>query len=130
MARTKRQTSWADCATEDGFPGYVRGWCYMAKSKTMQRGYRDVGYLIAERVAEFRPAQFNARSWREQVEHLKQHAKRDAEAAVQRWFLTNYPTLMHLIPKRRHLEFVAGFIERTREEMASLGGDSSRALGT
>jgi len=82
----------------------------------MQRGYRDVGYLLAERIAEFRPAQFNARLWRRLVTCLSGHVRRNEKAAVGAWFKAHYPALMHLIPDRRHREFVAGFIERSEEE--------------
>jgi hypothetical protein len=111
----------AGYATVDGFPSYVRGWCCMAKSGSMQRGYRDVGYLLAIRVAEFRPVQFNARLWRRLVMELSGHVRRNEKAAVGAWFKEHYPALMHLIPDRRHREFVAGFIERTREEFELTG---------
>lgn len=89
----------------------------MAKSGSMQRGYRDVGYLLAVRVGEFRPSQFNARAWRRLMLELSGHVRRNEKAAVGVWFKEHYPALMHLIPDRRHREFVAGFIERTREEL-------------
>ena len=88
----------------------------MAKAKTMQRGYRDVGYLIAVRVRAFRPARFNARSWRKQVACLGEHVIQGEAKAIRTWFETHYPALMHLIPERRQREFVAGFIERARQE--------------
>jgi hypothetical protein len=88
----------------------------MAKAKTMQRGYRDVGYLLATRVRAFRPAQFDARSWRQRIAFLEEHFGRDERGAIRVWFKTHYPALMHLIPERRHREFVAGFIERAHEE--------------
>lgn len=90
----------------------------MAKSGTMQRGYRDVGYLFAVHVPVFRPAIVPTRSWRRLVVRLSGHVRRNEKAAVGAWFKAHYPALMHLIPDRRHREFVAGFIERTREELS------------
>ncbi|MCE9630852.1 MAG: hypothetical protein K8S94_09100 [Planctomycetia bacterium] len=87
----------------------------------MQRGYRDVGYRLAGRVAEVRPAQFNARLWRRLVMCLSGHVRRNEKAAIGAWFKAHYPALMHLIPDRRHREVVAGFIERTREEFELTG---------
>ena len=116
MSATKRSRSRVKCATADGFPSYVRGWCCMAKSGTMQRGYRDVGYLLAVRLREFRPALFSIRLWRQQVVFLEEHVERNERGAVRAWFKTYYPALMHMIPARRHGEFVAGFIERLHEE--------------
>jgi hypothetical protein len=92
----------------------------MAKAKTMQRGYRDVGYLIAVRVRAFRPAQFNARSWRERVACLGEHVIQGETEAIRVWFKTHYPALMHLIPERRQREFVAGFVERAEQEQQEL----------
>ena len=77
MAATRRRRLRAGYATVNGFPSYVRGWCCMAKSGSMQRGYRDVGYLLAIRVAEFRPVQFNARLWRRLVTGLSGHVRRN-----------------------------------------------------
>ena len=90
----------------------------MAKSGTMQRGYRDVGYLFAVHVPVFRPASFPVRSWRRRLRGLDEHIRREENAAIKCWFKAHYPALMHLIPVRRHREFVAGFVERTQEEMA------------
>lgn len=92
----------------------------MAKAKTMQRGYRDVGYLSAVRVGAFRPARFNAGSWRERVACLGEHVSHGEAEAIRIWFKTHYPALMHLIPERRQLEFVAGFIERAKQEQQEL----------
>ena len=103
-------------AAAEGFPGYVRGWCCMAKSGTMQRGFRDVGYLIALRVGAFRPAHMGVRSWQKHVAFLGEHIRRGERRAIPIWFKTHYPSLMQLIPERRHSEFVAGVIERTTEE--------------
>lgn len=82
----------------------------------MQRGYRDVGYLLAVRLREFRPALFSIRLWRQQVVFLEEHVERNERGAIRAWFKTYYPALMHMIPARRHGEFVAGFIERLHEE--------------
>jgi hypothetical protein len=121
MVLRMRRRPRAGVASADGFPGYVRGWCCMAKAKTMQRGYRDVGYLLATRVRAFRPAQFDARSWRKRVTCLEEQVGRDERGAIRMWFMTHYPALMHLIPERRHREFVAGFIERAHEESNGTG---------
>jgi hypothetical protein len=88
----------------------------MAKSGSMQRGYRDVGYLLAVRVGEFRPSQFNARLWRRLVMCLFEYVRRNQKTAIREWFRSHYPALMHLIPDRRHREFIAGFIERAEEQ--------------
>jgi len=106
-------------AAAEGFPGYVRGWCCMAKSGTMQRGYRDVGYLLALQVGAFRPAHIGVRSWRKHVAFLSEHISRGERRAIRVWFKTYYPSLMQLIPERRQSEFIAGVIERTTEENGS-----------
>lgn len=95
----------------------------------MQRGYRDVGYLLAERIAEFRPAQFNARLWQRLVTCLSGHVRRNEKAAVGAWFKAHYPALMHLIPDRRHREFVVGFIERSEEEQLYPRNDGHMTSG-
>ena len=130
MVARKRRTSRAKYDTDDGLPGYVRGWCYMAKNRTMQRGYRDVGYLMAVRVEEFRPAQFTTRLWRREVALLNQHVEQNDRAAIRMWFQNHYPALMHLIPERRHREFVAGFIERMQEELELMDRGCSGAPET
>jgi hypothetical protein len=116
MLATKRSRSRVKCAAADGFPGYVRGWCCMAESGTMQRGYRDVGYLIAVRLHEFRPAQISIRLWQQQVMFLEEHVERNERGAIRAWFKTYYPALIHMIPVRRLGEFAAGLIERLHEE--------------
>jgi hypothetical protein len=115
--------------TADGFPGYVRGWCCMAKHKSMQRGYRDVGYLLVARLRAFRPARCGVRAWRRQLALLDEHLKRNEKGAIRQWFRTHYPALMNLIPARRHGELIAGLIERAREETGLLGAASDRQAG-
>lgn len=93
----------------------------MAKGKTMQRGYRDVGYLFAPHIRAFRPAQYDARSWRKHVTLLDEHVSNNEKGEIRLWFKTHYPALMHLIPERRHCEFVIGYVERVREDTGSCG---------
>ena len=89
----------------------------MAKAKTMQRGYRDVGYLLAARLPEFRPAQYTVTKWRQLIARLDKCLETQNTAAVQAWFKKHYSALMHIIPERRHREFVSGVIERAEEDL-------------
>lgn len=111
---TPRRSRWP-CFV-DGFPSYVRGWVCMAKDKSMQRGYRDVGYLLAPRVKEFRPAHISVRSWFGQVAKLAEHIHRNDKAAVGGWVKRHYPALMQLVPQRRQKELVLGLVEMARED--------------
>jgi hypothetical protein len=104
--------------TVDGFPDYVRGWVCKARDRSMQRGYRDVGYLLYWKLRLFRPAHIEVRSWFRHVDNLRNHVVANDRRAIQGWFAENYPALMHLIPERRHREFVAGLVERAKEEHA------------
>jgi len=88
----------------------------MAKDKSMQRGYRDVGYLLAPRVKEFRPAHISVRSWLRQVRELAEHIHANDRAAVGGWVKKHYPALMQLVPQRRRKELVLGLVERARED--------------
>ena len=102
--------------TADGFPGYVRGWVCKAQDKSMQRGYRDVGYLLYWKLRLFRPAHIEVRSWFRHIENLGKQVVANNRSAIHGWFQENYPALMILIPERRHREFVAGLVERAKEE--------------
>jgi hypothetical protein len=102
--------------TADGFPGYVRGWICKAREKTMQRGYRDVGHLLYAKLRIFRPAHVSLRVWSWLLGNLTDNFVANDRAAVQHWFRENYPALMRLIPERRHREFVAGLLERAKDE--------------
>jgi hypothetical protein len=110
----RSRTRWP--AYVDGFPSYVRGWVSMAREKTMQRGYRDVGYLLAPKVKAFRPAHIGVRSWFKQVVVLAEHIEANDKVAVKSWVCEHYPALIQLIPERRHSEFVSGLVERSRED--------------
>ena len=110
----RRRSRWPGYV--DGFPSYVRGWVCMAREKTMQRGYRDVGYLLAPKVKVFRPAHIGVRSWLKQVAVLGEHIEANDKAAVKSWVRGHYPTLFQLVPERRHGEFVSGLVERARED--------------
>jgi hypothetical protein len=88
----------------------------------MQRGYRDVGYLLCGKLRLFRPAHIEVRSWFRRVDALAHFIVANDRRAIQGWFAENYPALMHLIPERRHREFVAGLVERANE-----GGDQGSA---
>lgn len=100
----------------DGFPGYVHGWVCMAKENSMQRGYRDVGYLLAPRIREFRPAHIGVRSWFQKIAALGQHIDSNDKAAVGAWVRQHYPVLMQIVPARRQRAIVVGLMERAREE--------------
>jgi hypothetical protein len=84
----------------------------------MQRGYRDVGYLLFAKLRLFRPAHVSLRLWHWLLGDLTEHFAANDRNAIQDWFWENYPALMLLIPERRHREFVAGLVERAREEHA------------
>jgi hypothetical protein len=99
----------------DGCPGYVRGWCCKARERTLRRGYRDVGYLLAARLRRFRPARFTAAAWAERLAELGGVFDRRDDAAAAGWFCETYPRLMTLIPAALHGEFVAGARERRRQ---------------
>lgn len=86
----------------------------MAKEKTMQRGYRDVGYLLAPRVKQFRPAHISVRSWFKQVAVLGEHIEANDKTAVKNWIREHYPALIQLVPERRRSELVLGLLERAR----------------
>lgn len=102
----------------DGFPSYVRGWVCKARDKSMQRGYRDVGWLFAGRVRQFRPAHIPVRSWFRRARDLVHCVETNDRHAIQGWFREHYPALMHLIPEGRHRGFVAGVMERAKEDQA------------
>jgi hypothetical protein len=114
----RRRGRRAGKATADGFPDYVRGWVCKARDKSMQRGYRDVGYLLCGKIRLFRPAHVGVTQWLRYVGHLMKHVVANNRPAIQGWFRENYPALMHLIPERRYREFVAGLVERAKEEHA------------
>ena len=100
----------------DGFPNYVRGWVCMAKDNSMQRGYRDVGYLLAPRIREFRPAHIGVRCWFKQVTTLGQHIASNDKTAVGAWMRQHYPVLMQIVPARKQRAVIVGLMERAREE--------------
>lgn len=96
-------------------PGFVRGWCCKAGAGTLQRGFEDVGYLVATHLRALRPAAVPPRSWRRQVRLLEEHVAAGNQSAVQRWFHAHCPPLMRLIPRRRQRDFARGFIQRAGE---------------
>lgn len=105
----------------EGYPPFVRGWFWLARSGRMHRGYRDVGYLLARRLRRFRPRWLGRRAWRYHLETLQGClAMRDEQLAMQ-WFAATYPGLVGLIPAEARAEFVAGVEELRRQE----GGGSS-----
>jgi hypothetical protein len=89
-----------------------------ARDKSLQRGYRDVGYLLYLKLRGFRPAHASLRLWSRHVANLRKHVLGNDRSAIQAWFRENYPVLMNLIPESRHREFVAGLVERAKEEHA------------
>jgi hypothetical protein len=95
----------------DGCPNYVRAWCRKAEVGTMQRGYRDVGYLLAPDVLDFRPHQTTRGEWRNTVTRLQEVCLSGNAQEVLAWCRESYPGLLRVIPRNRHGEFVAGVIE-------------------
>jgi|GEM_PF-3491066 len=98
----------------DGCPGYVRGWCCKARERTLRRGYRDVGYLLAGRLRRFRPDQVPAEAWAARLATLGEALDRHDDTAAVGWFRDTYPRLMALIPAADQGEFVAGARDRRR----------------
>ena len=98
----------------DGCPGYVRGWCCKARDHTLQRGYRDVGYLLAAKLGAFRPERFRPRVWARHVRRLRSLLQASDDAAAAAWFAEMYPRLMAVIPVGERPHFVAGVRERRR----------------
>ena len=88
----------------------------MARDRSMQRGYINVGYLLYWKLRLFRPTRIEVRSWFRHIENLGKQVVANNRVAIQGWFQENYPALMILIPERRHREFVAGLVERAKEE--------------
>ena len=82
----------------------------------MQRGYRDVGYLLAPKLKEFRPAHLGVRAWFKQVAVLGEHIEAGDQISVRGWVREHYPALIQLVPEGRHRDLVAGLVERARDE--------------
>jgi len=97
-----------------GCPSYVKGWCCKARDRTLQRGYRDVGYLLAPKLWSFRPERFGPRMWSRQLGRLRRLLQAADEAAAVAWFAEIYPQLMAVIPVSDQPQFVAGVRERQR----------------
>jgi hypothetical protein len=97
-----------------GCPRYVKGWCCKARERTLRRGYRDVGYLLAPKLRAFRPERFGPRTWARQLGRLHRHLQAADEAAALEWFAEIYPQLMAVIPAGDQQQFVAGLRERQR----------------
>ncbi len=95
-----------------GCPRYVKGWCCKARDRTLQRGYRDVGYLLAPKLRSFRPERFAPRTWAQRLGRLRRLLKTADETAAVEWFAETYPQLMAVIPVGDHPQFVAGVRER------------------
>lgn len=106
-------------AIKEGTPRYVCGWCGMAKDNRMQRGYRDVGYLLAPRIKNFRPRQWSERKWLARLDVLMSYTARSQHEKVMQWCSAHYPALVALIPKRQQRRFSAGLIEQLRPNTAS-----------
>jgi hypothetical protein len=96
---------------EAGYPAYVRGWVCMARDGSMQRGYRDVGYLFAMKLREFRPDWFSGRAWRYHLRTLWASLETCDDRAATWWFAATYPNLVALIPTRQQAHFMAGVRE-------------------
>jgi hypothetical protein len=92
----------------DGYPPYVRGWFCLAESGTMQRGYRDVGYLLAAKLCHFRPRWMSVRAWRYHLHTLASTLEQCDERAAMWWFAATYPGLVTLLPLHDQSEFCSG----------------------
>ncbi len=99
----------------DGLPGYVFGWCCKADAKTMQRGYRDVGYLLIPRAKNFRPPHMSQETWRENLATLLASCRANQATHVWQWCMSHYPALARQIPRESRGDFVAGMVERVWE---------------
>ncbi|MFM8892708.1 MAG: hypothetical protein ACKOTB_14005 [Planctomycetia bacterium] len=95
-----------------GFPAYVRGWCCKARDRTLARGYRDVGYLLAAKLRRFRPPGLSPRRWRRNLGRLRRLLEQDDERAALCWFTETYPELVAMIPVGERWRFVAGVRDR------------------
>ena len=95
----------------DGYPPYVRGWFCMAREGTMQRGYRDVGYLLAGKLNAFQPRWLSLQAWRYHLNTLLRCLKENDERSYVLWFAVTYPGLGSLIPAKQRQHFFAGFRE-------------------
>ena len=102
------------CSCE-GVPGYVFGWCCKADARTMQRGYRDVGYLLIQRARHFRPKHMPKDVWQERLMPLVDSCRANQAAHVWAWCIRHYPSLASRIPRECRDEFVAGMVERVWE---------------
>lgn len=107
--------------SDDGLPRYVAGWCSLARHGSMKSGYQDVGYLIASRLAVFRPPYLDSCQWSCRIDVLGTQVHAKHRASIKQWCLTNYPSLMARIPKRQHGSFLAGFVEQCVEQVAAKG---------
>jgi len=77
----------------------------------LQRGYRDVGYLLAPRLRAFRPESLDPRTWAQRRGRLRRLLQAAEDTAALAWFTETYPQLMAVIPVGDHLQFVAGVRE-------------------
>jgi|APCry1669189000_1035189.scaffolds.fasta_scaffold76143_2 hypothetical protein len=110
-------------AAFDGCPGFVRGWCCKARERTLQRGYRDVGYLLAAKLRRFRPPGFCTAAWTRQVHRLHRLLRAGDDPAAVSWFKETYPVLMTLVPTVQQRQFLAGARERIGTR-SRIGGDA------
>ncbi len=109
----------------EGLPSFVAGWCSLAHDRSLQRGYRDVGYLLASRITGFRPANLTSSQWRTTVAVLRSQVHGKNRPAVRQWCLENYPSLMALIPARQHSSFLAGLVEQIQRERSQQNSSES-----
>lgn len=86
----------------------------------MQRGYRDVGYLLAPHVLDFKPSPATRSEWEEAVCRLQEFCLSGNAVAVVGWCREKYPGLLAIIPRDRHSDFVAGMIESVWEDAACM----------
>jgi len=98
----------------DGYPPYVLGWFGKARTGTMQRGYRDVGYLLSHRLRRFHPRWLSREAWRYHIETLRESLVRRDERGAFLWFAVTYPGLVSLVPVGARRQFVAGLREKIK----------------
>ncbi len=102
----------------DGCPNYVRAWCRKAEVGTIQRGYRDVGYLLAPHIRDCQPLKATGVAWQNAVSRLQEFCLSGNAQEVLAWCREAYPGLLKTIPRSQHGEFVAGIIEGVWEDAA------------
>jgi hypothetical protein len=95
----------------DGYPPYVRGWFRLAQAGSMQRGYRDVGYLLGQKLRQFRPSWLGVEAWGSHLNTLWGILERQDQRTGMAWLASTYPGLVDLLPAEEQQGFFAGMNE-------------------